>query len=51
MTKLYLIASLWTLSVTVASAADEPTGLMCELLGAPHLTTIAAARRKRRCLV
>jgi hypothetical protein len=44
MRQAYLIAAVLTLNASLVLAANEPTGLMCELLEAPEKTRIADAR-------
>ncbi|MCF7731466.1 MAG: hypothetical protein K9N23_07255 [Akkermansiaceae bacterium] len=44
MNKAYLIAAILTLNAGPVSAANEPTGLLCELLEAPEKASIADAR-------
>lgn len=44
MKKAYLIAAVLSLTARLALAANEPTGLMCELLESPEQTKIADSR-------
>jgi alpha-L-rhamnosidase len=44
MKKVYLIAAALTFNAGLVSAANEPSGLLCELLEAPEKTRIADAR-------